>query len=195
MHMEYVLAFLMGLNESYSQVRGQVLLMDPLPSINRVFSLIHQEEKQRQIGISSSADPSSSLACVVQANPANSKSHSGSSTGDSNSRYQNKNQNKNRPTCTHCGILGHTKDRCYKIISYPPHYKKTKPVATVNNVTSDSSTQGTASTAPSMALTTQQYQQLLQLLQSQISQAQVPSSTQSDDDHVGSPSIQDDWQR
>lgn len=33
-------------------------------------------------------------------------------------------QKKDRPTCAHCGLLGHTKDRCYQIVGYPPHYKK-----------------------------------------------------------------------
>ena len=46
---EYVMSFLMGLNESFSQVRGQLLLMDPLPPINKVFALISQEEKQRTV--------------------------------------------------------------------------------------------------------------------------------------------------
>ena len=45
--MEYVMSFLMGLNESFAQVRGQLLLMDPLPPINKVFSLVSQEERQR----------------------------------------------------------------------------------------------------------------------------------------------------
>lgn len=40
----------MGLNESYAQIRGQLLLMDPLPSIHKVFSLITQEERQRKVG-------------------------------------------------------------------------------------------------------------------------------------------------
>ena len=31
---EYIMTFLMGLNDSFSQVRGQLLLMDPLPTIN-----------------------------------------------------------------------------------------------------------------------------------------------------------------
>ena len=43
--MEYIMSFLMGLNDSYSQVRGQLLLMDPLPAINKVFSFISQEER------------------------------------------------------------------------------------------------------------------------------------------------------
>lgn len=45
--MEYVMSFLMGLDDSYSHVRGQILLMNPIPSINHVFSLIVQEEHQR----------------------------------------------------------------------------------------------------------------------------------------------------
>uniref|UniRef100_A0A2N9FUD2 Reverse transcriptase Ty1/copia-type domain-containing protein n=1 Tax=Fagus sylvatica TaxID=28930 RepID=A0A2N9FUD2_FAGSY len=45
-----VMQFLMGLNESFAAVRGQILLMDPMPPINKVFSLIRQEERQRSIG-------------------------------------------------------------------------------------------------------------------------------------------------
>jgi len=47
---DLVMQFLMGLNETYSQVRGKILLMDPLPSINRVYSLLIQDESQRSIG-------------------------------------------------------------------------------------------------------------------------------------------------
>uniref|UniRef100_A0A2N9EDL8 Integrase catalytic domain-containing protein n=1 Tax=Fagus sylvatica TaxID=28930 RepID=A0A2N9EDL8_FAGSY len=50
-HYDYVLSFLMGLNDSYLQVRSQILLMDPLPSINKVFSMIQQDEKQKGVGI------------------------------------------------------------------------------------------------------------------------------------------------
>ncbi|XP_048433626.1 uncharacterized protein LOC125474234 [Pyrus x bretschneideri] len=41
--------FLMGLNESYATVRGQLLLMDSLPAINKNFSLIIQDKKQRAV--------------------------------------------------------------------------------------------------------------------------------------------------
>jgi hypothetical protein len=43
----------MGLNESFYHIRGQILLIDPLHSINKVFSLIIQKESQRQISIGS----------------------------------------------------------------------------------------------------------------------------------------------
>ncbi|XP_075645490.1 uncharacterized protein LOC142616547 [Castanea sativa] len=44
------MSFLMGLNETYAAVRGQILLMDPVPPLSKVFSLILQDEKQRKVG-------------------------------------------------------------------------------------------------------------------------------------------------
>ncbi|XP_073138349.1 uncharacterized protein [Henckelia pumila] len=44
-----VMQFLMGLNDSYAQVRAQVLMIYPLLSISKVFSLVIQEERQRSI--------------------------------------------------------------------------------------------------------------------------------------------------
>ena len=42
--------FLDGFDDTYAAVRGQILLMDPIPSLNKVFSLLLQDEKQRQVG-------------------------------------------------------------------------------------------------------------------------------------------------
>ena len=39
----------MGLNDSYAQIRAQILMLDPLPSISKVFALVVQEERQRSI--------------------------------------------------------------------------------------------------------------------------------------------------
>ena len=46
---ESMMKFLMGLNDSFSHVRTQVSLMDPLPSIRKVYSLLIQKEMQRSI--------------------------------------------------------------------------------------------------------------------------------------------------
>ena len=43
---EYVMQFFMGLNESYAQICTQILIMDPLPPITKVFALMVQEERQ-----------------------------------------------------------------------------------------------------------------------------------------------------
>lgn len=36
----------MGMDDQFTLVCGQILLSDPLPSVNKVFSLIIQEEEQ-----------------------------------------------------------------------------------------------------------------------------------------------------
>lgn len=40
-----------------------------------------------------------------------------------------------RPLCTHCGLLGHTINKCYKIHVYPPGYKQKSRNFTANQVT------------------------------------------------------------
>ena len=43
-----LIQFLIGLNYGYDTVRGQILAMDPLPTVNRAYYIIQQIEKQRQ---------------------------------------------------------------------------------------------------------------------------------------------------
>lgn len=47
-----LMQFLMGLNESYSRTRGQILLMNPLPSIRQAYASVAQEENQSELGSS-----------------------------------------------------------------------------------------------------------------------------------------------
>ncbi|KAL0534469.1 hypothetical protein IC582_028760 [Cucumis melo] len=115
---EYLMDFLMGLNDSYAQTRTQLLLMEPIPSISRAFSLLLQEEQQRAIGSFSPAINTPAIALVVSSNnPRNNFVHK---------------HHKDRPICTHCNILGHTVGRCYKVHGYPPRYK-TKQQRTSNS--------------------------------------------------------------
>ena len=39
----------MGLNDDYNTIRGNILMMNPLPSIDQVYSMLIQEDKQREI--------------------------------------------------------------------------------------------------------------------------------------------------
>ncbi|KAG2299056.1 hypothetical protein Bca52824_035528 [Brassica carinata] len=48
-----VTKFLMGLNESFESSRRQILMLKPLPSIEDVFNLITQDERQRVVKPSS----------------------------------------------------------------------------------------------------------------------------------------------
>ncbi|XP_075104070.1 uncharacterized protein LOC142178446 [Nicotiana tabacum] len=44
-----VYQFLMGLNESYTASRGNILMMTPLPSLSETYSLLVHEEKHREV--------------------------------------------------------------------------------------------------------------------------------------------------
>ena len=123
------MSFLMGLHDSFSQIRGQLLLMDPMPPINKVFSLVSQEEHQRKLGIPTS-DTGNPIAFTVKTNIPKSNSEN-FCTSKTNFAATNKGQNQNtnykgqkreRPFCTNCHLLGHTVDRCYKLHGYPPGY-------------------------------------------------------------------------
>jgi hypothetical protein len=46
---EYIYHFLMGLNDSFLNIRGQILLIEPLPPFNNFFSLVLQEERQKEV--------------------------------------------------------------------------------------------------------------------------------------------------
>lgn len=44
-----LIQFLMGLNEVCTVVRGIILMMNPLPTMAQAFSILIQEEKQREV--------------------------------------------------------------------------------------------------------------------------------------------------
>ncbi|GJU18906.1 hypothetical protein Tco_1146872 [Tanacetum coccineum] len=43
-----LIQFLMRLDESYSNISGQILLMQPLPTVAKAYSMTRQEEKKRE---------------------------------------------------------------------------------------------------------------------------------------------------
>ncbi|XP_057962087.1 uncharacterized protein LOC131153652 [Malania oleifera] len=61
---DWVMKFLMGLNDSYKGLKAQILLIKPFPNLNEVYSIIQQEEKRREI--SSDPSPTEPLALLVK---------------------------------------------------------------------------------------------------------------------------------
>ncbi|KAL6311931.1 hypothetical protein AAG906_013204 [Vitis piasezkii] len=162
-HREYVLQFLMGLNDSYAQIRGQILMMDPLPAINKVFSLVIQEERHRTVGYSYSGSHNSDPMTFGS----NSNAPTGSSGGSKTRR--------DRITCSHCGFQGHTKDKCYKLVGYPPGWKFKNKGPNSSSMANNSEVLESLNAC----------QQLIQLLTNQLSS---PSSASTENSSTG-PSV------
>ena len=107
-HREAVMQLLMGLNDSFSHIRGQILLMDPIPFVEKVYSLI-QDEKQRSVGQDSNNDPfleSTTLA-----------------TKTMNLDSKTFKKGKEKSTCSHCGLRGHTWRSATSSMAIPLGYK------------------------------------------------------------------------
>ncbi|KAF7148340.1 hypothetical protein RHSIM_Rhsim03G0137800 [Rhododendron simsii] len=142
--------FLMGLDDTYILVRGQILLMDPIPTVSKAFSLVLQEERQRSIV---SQPPLSDAAALMARGGANFHRDT----------QLKKPHNSKRPTCEHCNWVGHVKDKCYKLHGYPPGHRLHKngpnlPSPAIANQVSSIAQPG------SFPFTPAQCQQLLQLL-------------------------------
>ena len=129
--------------------------MDPLPFVNKAHSLFILEEMQRSVHNVARVE-STALA-----------------TKNSGTNFKS----KDRPLCTHCGKLGHTMDKCYKLHGFPPGFKfKNNKNATAYQVSTNlelfqgNTSNGITDLVPSVsvsqapAFTHDQYQQLLTLI-------------------------------
>ncbi|XP_019238294.1 PREDICTED: uncharacterized protein LOC109218385 [Nicotiana attenuata] len=107
-----LIQFLMGLNEVYTVVRGSILMMNPLPSLAQAFSLLVQDEKQREIRPVSHLSVESTSLNV-----------SASGQGSFKTNFPTNNNYSGIPRaqliCEHCKKPGRSKNRCYKIHGYP----------------------------------------------------------------------------
>ncbi|GJY42071.1 cysteine-rich receptor-like protein kinase 8, partial [Tanacetum coccineum] len=127
------------LYECYSNLRGQILLLQPLPTDAKAYSMIRQEEKQKE-GIL----PKPLRSTALSAQTYISQSYKNNNTPrNTTSQYPNRPQTGRRSTfrpevyCTICSKEGHNSDESYKLkgylIGHPLHGKyKPKVAGSVN---------------------------------------------------------------
>ena len=145
-------------------VHGQNLLMEPLPPFNKVFSMILQDERQRETSSSVGNSFTDSTAFMLRA-PALapvSRAPAPVSSFNRGGFRTNPNGCRDKPTCSHCGIVGHTIDKCYKIYGFPPGFKFTRLKPPFNPSAHQVQT---TKTQPSFPFSQAQCQQLMELMQ------------------------------
>lgn len=128
--------------------------MDPIPSLSKVYSLLIQEKTQRSIPNASVVKVDSIvLATKVSTNHVNHVTN----------LVNFGRKGKDRPICTHCGKIGHTMDKCYKLHGFPPGFKfKNKP-SMAHQVSLGLGSKFTSPMHQSSAFTPEQCQHLLTL--------------------------------
>ncbi|KAL0456528.1 UNVERIFIED_CONTAM: hypothetical protein Slati_0992000 [Sesamum latifolium] len=102
-----LIEFLMGLSETFDHMRDQLLVIDPVPSVNNAYSMILRVEKQREVHMEGN-DTIESVAMQVR-------------TGEKRDYFpKGGNQrklfvDKKRLHCDNCGRVGHTRETCFKL--------------------------------------------------------------------------------
>ncbi|XP_060202752.1 uncharacterized protein LOC132631174 [Lycium barbarum] len=81
--------FLMGLNDVYTQARGNILMINPLPSMNIVYSLQLQDKSQREVHMSAQVFSNSSSFMVANQGKPNFKGPGQSSRNQTYSKLAN----------------------------------------------------------------------------------------------------------
>ncbi|KAK4273001.1 hypothetical protein QN277_021477 [Acacia crassicarpa] len=152
---DYVIRFLKGLSDRFSTVKSQIMLVDPLPNINRVFSLVTQQE--RELGFQ-----------PVEAVTLFNKS---STPRTGNQNHYKPNSSAMGKQCTYCGKPRHTEATCYRKHGFPPGFKfRNSSVNSVIAAESASADKGSFEphkvVNPNYSFTPDQYQKLLALVQS-----------------------------
>lgn len=90
---DYAFKFLNGLNESFSNVKSQIIMRKPLHSLDEVYNLVSNEKSQRSYNAAVVDIMTESSAMAFQ-----------------RPRYWNPNLE-----CTYCKKKGHTRDWCFKL--------------------------------------------------------------------------------
>lgn len=103
-----VFGFIMGFNDNFEYVRSQIIMMQPTSPLDKVSSIILQEERQRLARIGNVS--SECTIAVVQHNKR--KNEGGLSKYDIR--------------CDFCKKTGHPKSKCYAKHGFPPDFKFTK---------------------------------------------------------------------
>ena len=138
-----IIQFLMGLNEDYDHSRNQILIMDPLPTVNKVYSMILKVEKQRVTTMVNTENSEiTALRTKTQVfggrNGNGRKNMTQDKTGYDTKDYTSRKGNYGRSRVLsrqrsnalralwNTGMSGHTMMTCFKIHGFPNWYKNLK---------------------------------------------------------------------
>lgn len=162
---DYTIRFLKGLNEEFSHVRSQIMMMDPFPQITKAFSLVIQQK--RNINISN--PPSSGTETENDTKTTSIVNHVQSSNrGGYGNRGRGRFGQGSTRLCTHCNKTNHTVETCYFLHGFPPGYQtrtqknSTNSAASQNESNKQENGNGFDNNVP---LIQDQYKAILELIQ------------------------------
>ncbi|GKB32224.1 ribonuclease H-like domain-containing protein, partial [Tanacetum coccineum] len=132
-----LMQFLMGLDDIYQPIRSSIMTREILLEAKDAFLIISREESHRGIPPSTVKPEKPQVSAFVARQTDNNRNRS--------NNWSNNGNNVNRGNydsllCKNYGLKGHTVDRCFELIGYPPGFKRNpnlKPINGFNNTKSN----------------------------------------------------------
>ncbi|XP_071713646.1 uncharacterized protein [Rutidosis leptorrhynchoides] len=115
-----LMQFLMGLNDVYMPIRSNILLRDPLPDVKVAYAIISREESHRINSLKDTNSKSQNSAFAAQGP---NKSYNNNNNNNMSNFNNNRGPNPNLK-CKKCNKIGHTIERCFEVVGYPPNFKR-----------------------------------------------------------------------
>ncbi|KAJ1382198.1 Zinc finger, CCHC-type superfamily [Sesbania bispinosa] len=155
----------------FATVKTQILSMKPTVILGHAYHLVAEDEQQRLI--SAMHRPTAEVAAFQTQR--NQYGQEGAEKRD---------WRKEKPKCGHCQKIGHTADRCYEVIGYPPDWKKSrrekkdKSGSWNDKKNGPKAAQVIVEGSPILGLSIQQYERLLQQLNVDVESNISPQQSQ-----------------
>ncbi|XP_019223468.1 PREDICTED: uncharacterized protein LOC109205244 [Nicotiana attenuata] len=115
--------FLTGLNETYSNARSNILMMYPVPTLGKAYSILLHDESQREIQPYGGSFLSESASFSVKSTPAPAQFTNGPKSFPQKVNFDIKSTTL---VCKYCKKTRHSVDKCYKLHGFPSDFKFTK---------------------------------------------------------------------
>lgn len=117
--------FLKWLNDKYESLRNQILVLDPLPSVYKAYSMALSVEKQIEVHINFSF-PIEASAMPVRNTGQGYNGQNDKKNFPHKGKPDFKNKNVGDRYCNFCKVNGHTREVCFKLNGYPDWFKDLK---------------------------------------------------------------------
>lgn len=108
---DILIQFPMGLNDSYDHVKNQILIMKPLSTVNKTYSMMLSVEKEREV---ETINLPEGMFATFYVNPKD------------NPKPPNRKKEKDSRVCVYYKNIGHTRDTYFKLHGYPKEFTELK---------------------------------------------------------------------
>ncbi|XP_019179564.1 PREDICTED: uncharacterized protein LOC109174776 [Ipomoea nil] len=175
---DQVIRFLDGLSDDFETIKSGVLLMDPIPDMEKVLNMaLKLERKLNGSIIQKNNDLVQSNALQNSQTQVSDEQVFVAATEANNKKKFNSGGGRNVPKCTYCGMNGHTIEKCYKKHGYPPGWITGYKARNRQSQEAQQSANSFISQGADLGLTADQFQRLMNFVQNQNQGIQASTSS------------------